>query len=1246
MCDSDSGLSISMNGSQTDAPCQSVIFIRLTCPELELESVYNFSPTDVIMDIKMNIISSIDRPLKDKWNYGLFLPPSKGKAGKFLQEDRMLKEYPFDSSVGHLELKYKQRVYRVLKTNLNKLKKIHVKSNLKNFLDCVKSGDVDKVSKWLNKGLDPNFQWKDGGETPLTLAVKSDKPREMIMALVAGGAHLDYRAADTMTPLHRAASFGNYEAIKVLLDLGQSPNTRDQFELTPLYYAVLNDTVALCVERLLYDHSVLGKSDEAGLQEIHQACRFGRVQHLETLLAYGADINSQTAKNGNTPLHICAFTGQESCARLLLFRGADRTLLNRAGHTAHQQAVLVENTAVADLIRTFQAKDVVPLRVNPKRNERRRSVHRICPQQRCASLGRLSNYEKLSDTRTKNSGYEDNNSANDLSHSNTTDYGDYRMTSSVSGYCLDTMLLEDDHCNGLHNKLMFDSTDPYTVETGSSEHHLSQAPPTSPPPSLPSPTGRPQQNPKPGGVLLSQSACNLRSNSGKQYGRNQVCLFDGDYSATVRVSKTNSFKIHPSQANRSGTGRLSTGQMSRPPLDHNWMQAPNSQLQHSLQQPENGSDTASIFSTNSSIRGLHTSNSFTSATSQLQMLINGQGSILDLDTSNLPRVVVLQKGPRGFGFVVRGRRGVPGEFQPTLEVPALQYLEKVESGSAANRAGLKSGDFILEVNGTNVSTMSHEAVVQLIRNSGETLGMKVITVPVTLSPSMSSMISLDQTQSSGMMRQSNGHSDPRSTQNSTSNELDCGSVYSTSTNGTMRPGIFGHQDQVQTVNDSAVSNPSDDQSLGVIFNFKAQTPAKPSAQLTSSVIPPPPPSKSPRFSRSSLTSPPPSSIPVSPVTSVPPPPPPPLSPKQLSPIVPPKPKTQNFPPPPPPHVLSSLSSDSEMGTLTHKNTGEQAFSNSELSQVQLRNVQPKSNLGSAINSGSTDFKLSRVQMKPQPPVPPTLVSTSIPPPPPLLPSRLSSVSRNDTKPSPAQRNTSADGFDDDLPLPPPPDKCSEPQSPQTRPACPLMQGLLNRVNNAGPDGPGSFVDHLREAIERRRQKIEMNFSEEDEFDDDDTSRSSYGKSSRSQNSTFYTVGRRSSTPAPTVPPKPSQLTDAASPNRTINRVLVTPVPPENSFKAAAEKFHAKALARTIGLSNTIPPPDNFKDNSAPQSTTDPIKSPIFSSIVNKEGPKYAGSTLGRTNGASKMFYANGLKNQTSESAYSGKSDCGSIMNLR
>ncbi|KAM3178263.1 hypothetical protein ACTXT7_002903 [Hymenolepis weldensis] len=121
------------------------------------------------------------------------------------------------------------------------------------------------------------------------------------------------------------------------------------------------------------------------------ACRFGRVQHLEQLIAYGADINSQTTFNGNTPLHFCSYNGQESCARLLLFRGANRTLKNRAGHTAHQEAVLANHSSTAALIRDFQEKDVVPLRGSPKYNQKRRQNSISRPlEQRCASLGRLS----------------------------------------------------------------------------------------------------------------------------------------------------------------------------------------------------------------------------------------------------------------------------------------------------------------------------------------------------------------------------------------------------------------------------------------------------------------------------------------------------------------------------------------------------------------------------------------------------------------------------------------------------------------------------------------------------------------------------------------------------------------------------------------------------------------------------------------------------------------------------------------
>jgi SH3/ankyrin repeat-containing protein len=37
------------------------------------------------------------------------------------------------------------------------------------------------------------------------------------------------------------------------------------------------------------------------------------------------------------------------------------------------------------------------------------------------------------------------------------------------------------------------------------------------------------------------------------------------------------------------------------------------------------------------------------------------------------------------------------EFRPSLFQPALQYLDKVDKGGVADKAGLKPGDFILEV---------------------------------------------------------------------------------------------------------------------------------------------------------------------------------------------------------------------------------------------------------------------------------------------------------------------------------------------------------------------------------------------------------------------------------------------------------------------------------------------------------------------------------------------------------------------
>ncbi|XP_050195152.1 SH3 and multiple ankyrin repeat domains protein 1-like isoform X14 [Myiozetetes cayanensis] len=45
----------------------------------------------------------------------------------------------------------------------------------------------------------------------------------------------------------------------------------------------------------------------------------------------------------NTALHICALYNKESCARILLYRGANKEVKNNSGQTPFQVAVIVGN---------------------------------------------------------------------------------------------------------------------------------------------------------------------------------------------------------------------------------------------------------------------------------------------------------------------------------------------------------------------------------------------------------------------------------------------------------------------------------------------------------------------------------------------------------------------------------------------------------------------------------------------------------------------------------------------------------------------------------------------------------------------------------------------------------------------------------------------------------------------------------------------------------------------------------------
>ncbi|KAG8522556.1 SH3 and multiple ankyrin repeat domains protein 3, partial [Galemys pyrenaicus] len=351
-------------------------------PRLCPQKCLRFDPDATVWTAKQRVLCSLNQSLQDVLNYGLFQPASNGRDGKFLDEERLLREYPQPPAgrgVPSLEFRYKKRVYRQPPLHGEQLARLHTKTNLKKCMDHIQHRSVEKIVKMLERGLDPNFHDLDTGgacpvlalecdvpaaETPLTLAAQLDDPVEVMKALRNGGAHLDFRAKDGMTALHRAARARNQVALKTLLELGASPDYKDSYGLTPLYHTAIVGGDPYCCELLLHEHAAVCCRDENGWHEIHQpsgqapgpgagpgrllppgggpdpadsaqACRYGHVQHLEHLLFYGADMGAQNA-SGNTALHICALYNQDSCARVLLFRGGDKELKNYNSQTPFQ----------------------------------------------------------------------------------------------------------------------------------------------------------------------------------------------------------------------------------------------------------------------------------------------------------------------------------------------------------------------------------------------------------------------------------------------------------------------------------------------------------------------------------------------------------------------------------------------------------------------------------------------------------------------------------------------------------------------------------------------------------------------------------------------------------------------------------------------------------------------------------------------------------------------------------------------
>ncbi|XP_027017868.1 SH3 and multiple ankyrin repeat domains protein 3 isoform X2 [Tachysurus fulvidraco] len=704
-CASQGDSSCSSHGDGCRAPAcpmeeaqGNTLVVRIGIPDLQQTKCMKFNVESPIWLSKQRILCSLNQSLKDVLNYGLFQPAYNGKAGKFLDEQRTLKEYPLPTvtPIPYLEFRYKRRVYTQTHLDDKQLAKLHTKANLKKFMEYVQQKNTEKVSKFLEKGLDPNFHDPETGECPLTMAAQLEGCAELIKVLKGGGAHLDFRTRDGITALHKAVRTKNHTALITLLDLGASPDYKDSRGLTPLYHSSMVGGDPYCCELLLHDHAQVGCVDENGWQEIHQACRHGHVQHLEHLLFYGADMSAQNA-SGNTALHICALYNQDSCARVLLFRGANKEIKNYNSQTAFQVAIIAGNFDLAEIIKVHKASDVVPFRETPSYTNRRRVI---------VGGGSLTSSRNLLRSASDNNL---NGAEMGTAHSPVPSLRSLPPLAAPGGEAAaDGSLQSTGSSRSSHSRSpslhrVSEEPDPpvlrrhptYTHGRGRLSPGTVQRD-VSPPPAGPSHTLAGARGPKrklysavPGRTFIVVKPYTPQ-------GEGEIQLNRGERVKVLSIGEGGFWE---------GTVKGRTGWFPAECVEEVQMR----QFDPRLETREDR--TKRLFRH-------YTVGSYDNFTSYSDYIIEEKDAMLQ------------KKENEGFGFVLRGAKAETPieEFTPTPAFPALQYLESVDVEGVAWRAGLRTGDFLIEVNRVNVVKVGHKQVVSLIRQGGSNLLMKVVSV--------------------------------------------------------------------------------------------------------------------------------------------------------------------------------------------------------------------------------------------------------------------------------------------------------------------------------------------------------------------------------------------------------------------------------------------------------------------------------------------------------------------------------------
>ena len=225
---------------------------------------------------------------------------------------------------------------------------------------------LELLEAFLKRGADVNAEDK-ASERPFYEAATWGETNA-IKAIVDSLSDIDDDNTWGRTALHAAAWQGHKEIVEVLLSHKASPNRTDRHNRTPLFAACLcstaqsassEATAQVLMDQLLHDGfeiEEINMPTKRGRTPLREAAAHGFVKIVQTILDKidpkdKDTINKADIIKGRTALHCAAFRGRAEMVKLLLQHGADATLRDgkdTTGKTAlqlcHEQWAILGST--------------------------------------------------------------------------------------------------------------------------------------------------------------------------------------------------------------------------------------------------------------------------------------------------------------------------------------------------------------------------------------------------------------------------------------------------------------------------------------------------------------------------------------------------------------------------------------------------------------------------------------------------------------------------------------------------------------------------------------------------------------------------------------------------------------------------------------------------------------------------------------------------------------------------------------